>query len=128
MLALEVVTGRGDRVRCSRNENRDLFEAVLAGGGQCGIIVRAKLRLVPARTQAKVYTLFYDDINLYVDDQRMLLRDGRFSYLQGQVVRNATDTAWRFMIEAATYYTPPAAPNDAVLLAGLRGRPSCRRR
>jgi hypothetical protein len=25
------------------------------------------------------------------------------------------------MIEAATYYTPPAAPNDAVLLAGLRG-------
>ena len=120
-LALEVVTGRGDRVRCSRNENRDLFEAVLAGGGQCGIVVRAKLRLLPARTQAKIYMLFYDDINLYVEDQRMLLRDGRFSYLQGQVVRNASDTAWRFMIEAATYYTPPAAPNDAVLLAGLRG-------
>jgi cytokinin dehydrogenase len=121
VLSLEVVTGRGDRVRCSRNENRDLFEAVLGGGGQCGIIVRAKLRLLPARTQAKVYTLMYDDINLYVADQRMLLREGRFSYLQGQVVRNGADTAWRFMIEAAAYYTPPAQPNDTVLLAGLRG-------
>ena len=76
VLSLEVVTGRGDRVRCSRTENRDLFEAVLGGGGQCGIIVRAKLRLLPARTQAKVYTLMYDDINLYVADQRMLLREG----------------------------------------------------
>jgi cytokinin dehydrogenase len=121
VLAVEVVTGRGDRVRCSRTENRDLFEAVLGGAGQCGIIVRAKLRLVPARTQAKVYLLFYDDLNLYVADQRMLLRDGRFQYLQGQVVRNDTNTAWRFMIEAAAYYTPPAEPNDTVLLAGLRG-------
>jgi hypothetical protein len=121
VLAVEVVTGRGDRVRCSRTENRELFEAVLGGAGQCAIIVRAKMRLVPARTQAKVYLLFYDDINLYVADQRMLLRDGRFSYLQGQVVRNDANTAWRFMIEAAAYYTPPAEPNDNVLLAGLRG-------
>jgi cytokinin dehydrogenase len=121
VLAVEVVTGRGDLVRCSANENRDLFNAVLGGAGQCGIIVRARMRLVPARTQAKVYLLFYDDINLYVDDQRMLLRDGRFNYLQGQVVRNDTNTAWRFMIEAAAYYTPPAEPNDTVLLAGLRG-------
>ncbi len=121
VLAVEVVTGKGDRVRCSRTENRELFDAVLGGAGQCGIIVRAKMRLVPARTQAKVYLLFYDDINLYVADQRMLLRDGRFKYLQGQVVRNDTNTAWRFMIEAAAYYTPPAEPNDTVLLAGLRG-------
>ena len=121
VLAVEVVTGKGDRVRCSRTENRELFDAVLGGAGQCGIIVRAKMRLVPARTQAKVYLLFYDDINLYVADQRMLLRDGRFNYLQGQVVRNDTNTAWRFMIEAAAYYTPPAEPNDTVLLAGLRG-------
>jgi hypothetical protein len=121
VLAVEVVTGRGDLVRCSRTENRQLFDAVLGGAGQCGIIVRARMRLVPARTQAKVYLLFYDDINLYVADQRMLLRDGRFQYLQGQVVRNDTNTAWRFMIEAAAYYTPPAEPNDTVLLAGLRG-------
>ena len=83
VLAVEVVTGKGDLVRCSRNENRELFDAVLGGAGQCGIIVRAKMRLVPARTQAKVYLLFYDDINLYVADQRMLLRDGRFQIPAG---------------------------------------------
>jgi cytokinin dehydrogenase len=120
VLALEVVTGEGERVRCSRTQHRELFDAVLAGAGQCAIIVRAKLRLVAARAQAKVYLLFYDDLQLYVADQLMLVRDGRFSYLEGQVVRRADDTGWRFMIEAVRYFTPPNTPNDTVLLAGLR--------
>jgi FAD/FMN-containing dehydrogenase len=34
--ALEVVTGTGDIVQCSLDVNRDLFEAMLGGLGQCG--------------------------------------------------------------------------------------------
>jgi cytokinin dehydrogenase len=120
VLALEVVTGRGEIERCSPGQNPDLFNAVLAGAGQCGIVVRAKVRLVPAKTQARVFLLFYDDLQLYLQDQLMLLRDGRFSYLEGQVVRRADDTGWRFMIEAATYFTPPHTPDDGARLAGLR--------
>lgn len=119
VLALEVITGRGERVRCSPHVHRDLFEAVLAGAGQSAIIVRARLRLVPAEAQARVFLLFYDDIATYVADQLALLRAGRFSYLEGQVVRSADDRAWRFMIEAASYVTPPRTPDDAALLAGL---------
>jgi FAD/FMN-containing dehydrogenase len=44
-LALQVVTGEGDVVVCSTHEHRDLFEAALAGQGQCAIITRATLRL-----------------------------------------------------------------------------------
>jgi FAD/FMN-containing dehydrogenase len=120
VLELDVVTGRGEQVRCSHDDNRELFEAVLAGAGQCAIIVRAKLRLVPAEAQARVFQLFYDDLPRYLADQLTLLRDGRFPYLEGQVVRRADDTGWRFLIEAASYFTPPRTPDDGQLLAGLR--------
>jgi len=120
VLALEVVTGRGDIERCSPRQNPDLFNAVLAGAGPCGIVVRARVRLVPAKTQARVFLLFYDDLQLYLQDQLMLLGDGRFSYLEGQVIRRADDTGWRVMIEAATYFTPPHTPDDGALLVGLR--------
>jgi cytokinin dehydrogenase len=116
---LEVVTGRGDRVTCSRLHNRELFEAVLAGAGQCAIIVRARINLVPARAQARLYTLFYDDLDAYLADQIRLVRDGRFRYLQGQIIPGPDNIGWRFMTEAASYFTPPATPDDAALLAGL---------
>jgi cytokinin dehydrogenase len=116
---LDVVTGRGERERCSPHHNRELFDAVLAGAGQCAIIVGAKLRLVPAETQARVFLLFYDDLDRYLADQLALLRDGRFRHLEGQVVRRADDRGWRFMIEAASYFTPPRSPDDSALLAGL---------
>lgn len=46
---LEVVTGAGALVTCSGQRDPELFHAVLAGLGQCALIVRATLRLVPAR-------------------------------------------------------------------------------
>jgi cytokinin dehydrogenase len=116
---LEVVTGRGERTTCSRQHNHELFEAVLAGAGQCAIIVRAKVNLVPARAQVRLYTLFYDDLTAYLADQVRLVRDGRFRYLQGQVIPGPNNVGWRFTIEAASYFTPPAMPNDGALLAGL---------
>ena len=69
VLALKVVTGEGDLVICSPTKSPDLFHAVLAGAGQCGIIVEAKIRLIAAETTAMVFNLFYDDLNLYLQDQ-----------------------------------------------------------
>lgn len=117
---LQVVTGRGDLVTCSPRRNADLFNVVLAGLGQYGIIVRATVALVPAHTNAQVYNLYYNDLGTYLADQLMLLRDGRFSYLEGQVQpRPDGAPGWRYMIEAVSYYTPPTVPDDAALLAGL---------
>ncbi|HSI03200.1 MAG TPA: FAD-binding protein, partial [Myxococcota bacterium] len=52
VVELEVVTGTGARVVCSRERHRQLFEAMLAGMGQCGIIVRARLAMVKAPATA----------------------------------------------------------------------------
>jgi FAD/FMN-containing dehydrogenase len=117
---LQVVTGRGELVSCSPARNRDLFDSVLAGLGQYGIIVRATVGLVPAPVEARVYNLFYDDLGAYLADQLRLLGDGRFSYLEGQVQpRPDGSPGWRFMIEGVSYFTPPRQPDDAALLAGL---------
>ena len=119
VLQLQVVTGRGDKVVCSPRVRPDLFNAVLAGLGQCGIIVRATVKLVPAPTHAQAYSLYYDDLDAYVRDQETLLAQRRFEYLQGQVVPNASGSGWRYMVEAVSYFTPPAAPDATALLAGL---------
>jgi cytokinin dehydrogenase len=116
---LQVVTGEGDLVTCSRRKRPGLFNAVLAGAGQCAIIVRAKVALVPTATNALVFNLFYDDLDTYIADQLLVLGDGRFDYQEGQIVRRPDDSGWRYMMEVASYYTPPDAPDQDALLAGL---------
>lgn len=45
---LEVITGKGDKIVCSENQNSELFFSVLGGLGQFGIITRARVLLQPA--------------------------------------------------------------------------------
>jgi len=116
---LQVVTGEGELVTCSPWRHPVLFNAVLAGAGQCAIIVRATVELVPAATHALVFNLFYDDLDTYIADQLVVVGDGRFHYQEGQIVRRPDDSGWRYMMEVAYYYTPPAAPDQVALLAGL---------
>lgn len=122
VLELEVVTGQGTLETCSPSQNQTLFEAVLAGLGQCGIIVQATIRLMPAQQQARVFLLFYDDLATFTQDQRLLISDERFNYLEGQVVP-APNGGWRYMIEAVSFYTPSNEPNNGALLAGLNYLP-----
>lgn len=118
VLSLQVVTGLGNLETCSRTQNRDLFEVVLAGLGQCGIIVRATVRLIPAAQNARVFLLFYNELAALTRDQRLLIAQKRFDYVEGQVVPDASG-GWRYLLEAASFYTPPNQPNNNSLLAGL---------
>lgn len=115
---LQVVTGEGRLLTCSPTREAELFHAVLGGLGQFGLIVRAHLRLIPAPTHARVFQLFYADLDQYVADQNRVVMDERFSYLEGQVVP-APSGGWMFMLEAARYYTPPQEPDNMMLLSGL---------
>ena len=59
---LEVVTGTGEIVTCSREQNRDLFDVVRCGLGQFGVITRAKVRLRKCKSVVRKYYLLYDDL------------------------------------------------------------------
>jgi FAD/FMN-containing dehydrogenase len=119
--ALRVVTGSGELLSCSPTERADLFHAVLAGLGQCAVIVEATLRLVAAPVNVRRFLLPYGDLRTFLEDQRVLAADHRFSYLEGQAVPASGAMPARYLLEAAAY-GPPAGPvpDDAVLLRGLR--------
>jgi FAD/FMN-containing dehydrogenase len=118
VLELQVVTGEGGLEICSASQNHDLFEAALAGLGQCAIIIRATLQLVLAETNARVFLLFYPDLPTMLRDERLLINDGRFDSVVGFVVPSPVG-GWVFFIEGARYFTPPVVPPNADLLAGL---------
>ncbi len=117
---IEIVTGAGNLVRASANQNSDLFHAALAGGGQVGIITKARVRLVRAPVRVATFSLYYDDLATSMGDQEKLMRDGRFDFHAGGPVRNSDDTAWRYLIDAVAYYDGVTPPDRAALLADLR--------
>ncbi|MFD3514368.1 FAD-binding protein [Streptomyces sp. NPDC058657] len=116
--SLDIVTGDGNLVTASRSVRTDLFHAALAGAGQVGIIVRVKVKLVPAPKRAVIFTLYYADLATYLKDSEKLLAEGRFPVNAGEMVRTPDGSGWRYKMEAgATYNTTP--PDRAKLLAGL---------
>jgi FAD/FMN-containing dehydrogenase len=98
--SLEVVTGEGQLVTCSRGFHRDLFEAVLAGLGQCALIVRATVGVVRSTELARTYLLPYSDLATFTADQRRLIAARRFDYVEGQVISDQAG-GWRYLLEAA---------------------------
>ncbi|MEU6380649.1 FAD-binding protein [Streptomyces sp. NPDC046909] len=115
---LEVVTGTGERLICSPEQHPDLFHAVLAGLGQCALVVRATLRLVPAPELVRRYRLYHDDPGTYFTDQRRLARDSRFTHVAGQA-RPALGGTWRYMIEAVTPHDGRLSCVDDLLIGDL---------
>lgn len=116
---LEVVTGEGDVVRCSMRRNRDLFESVLAGLGQYGIITKAVIDLVPARAQARTYLLNYTDNAVFFRDFTKLLKRGELDRLYNFWLPDGNG-GWIYQVNAIKLFDPSSPPNDAHLLRGLQ--------
>lgn len=115
---LDVVTGNGRLVTCSPNHESELFNMVLAGLGQCGIIVRARIRLMPAPSHVLLHELTYTDLDKYIADQLRMVKDGRLDSQRGTMIRNKNGT-WNFTIEAGKFFSPPKTPNLASLESDL---------
>lgn len=118
VLELNVVKANGRKARCSDFRQAYLFDSVLGGLGQFGLITRATIPLGPAPALARIYELEYSSLSAFLADQRTLVNDARFDYHEGQIIPGPNGT-WAFRIEVGAYYTPPSAPDDAALLAGL---------
>ena len=119
VIALDVVTGEGHEVSCSSAENPDLFNAVRAGLGQCGIVTRATLRLVRAPERIRRFQLFYRDLPSLAADQRRVLTEGRFDQLQGAVLPDASGS-WRYQLDGAVSYGSGSAPDDKACFPDCR--------
>ena len=126
VIEIEVVTGTGEIVACSAERHPDLFDAVRAGLGQVGVIVRATLELVPAPESVRRFLLFYPDLGAMLSDARVLAADDRFAAVQGAVVA-AAGGGFAFRLDVAKYFDAER-PDDPALLAGLSDDPARRDR
>jgi FAD/FMN-containing dehydrogenase len=116
--ALEVVTGEGEIVECSAEQRRDLFEAVLAGLGQCGIMTRAVVALEPVPESARVFLLTYDANAQFFADLRMLMDRAEFDELYNLWLPDGSG-GWLYQLNAVKYFNADAPPHDAALLRDL---------
>jgi cytokinin dehydrogenase len=93
VLALEVVTGKGEVVECSPTKNSELFFAVLGGLGQFGIITKARIVLETAPQRVRWMRALYTDFATFKADQEALVKANQpFDYVEGFVVKNDGNT------------------------------------
>ncbi|KAE9616372.1 putative cytokinin dehydrogenase [Lupinus albus] len=88
---LEIVTGKGEVVNCSKEQNGELFHSVLGGLGQFGIITRARILLEQAPDMVKWIRVLYSDFTAFTRDQEQLISsENSFDYIEGFVIINRT--------------------------------------
>lgn len=124
--ALEVVTGTGDFVRCSAGENSQLFECARGGLGQFGIITRARLKLRKFLPNVRTYYLLYDDLDALIHDQKMMIRESRFDFVEAwctpcmQGIKRLGETRvpfaeWFYPMHLSFEFGDAVAPADSLL-------------
>jgi cytokinin dehydrogenase len=116
---LEVVTGEGQILTCSDERNSDLFNAMLGGLGQCGIVTKIVMRLMDAPTNVLFIKMDYDDFQSASADLALLAKDGRFHHLDGRGAGRPTGGVG-YYVEGGAFYDAPNDPDEAKLTAGLK--------
>ena len=116
---LDVVTGAGDLLRCSAQRNKGLFELALAGMGQCGLIVGARLRLAPAPRWVVRRDLEYDDLTTFLSDHRTLAIQAPVEHLGGYVLPREGGPGWRFRINIGKFCASPEKIDFGAVESGL---------
>ncbi|KAH7854382.1 hypothetical protein Vadar_013203 [Vaccinium darrowii] len=93
---MDVVTGKGEFVTCSKHTNSNLFYAVLGGLGQFGIITRARIALDKAPNRVKWVRMLYHDFLTFTRDQEHLISINGLDYVEGSLIMDkSTPNNWR---------------------------------
>jgi FAD/FMN-containing dehydrogenase len=136
--ALEVVTADGDVVRCSREENAELFRHVVGGYGLFGVVTAATLRLTPrVKVERRVAQLDIDGLmdafderigagDLYGDFQFATAPDSP-EFLRTGVLSSYRPVAGDRPIPAAQRRMSQADWNDLLALAHADKRTAFRK-
>ncbi|MEW5849459.1 MAG: FAD-binding oxidoreductase [Myxococcota bacterium] len=127
---LEVVTGAGARVRCGATEEREVYDATLAGLGRCAVITSASVQLRRIAPRVRTFYLLYDELEPWLADQRALVAADRADYLEAFMtcaVQGLHNTPagrrplpqWFYALHVSREYHD-APPDGDEVLSGLR--------
>jgi hypothetical protein len=97
VLRMDVALSDGRVVRCGPDENRDIFDSVRAGLGQCGVIVRAVYPLRKCKPRLRTYFFAYRQAEPCVADLYELNTRPRSELVLG-FVSPAPDKGWMILL------------------------------
>ncbi|KAL9248592.1 Cytokinin dehydrogenase 5-like protein [Drosera capensis] len=124
VLQMDVVTGKGEMVSCSKEENSELFHGVLGGLGQFGIITRARIALERAPQRVRWIRVIYSNFTAFTEDQEHLISlhgepaSKKFDYVEGFViVDEGLINNWR-----SSFFSPQNPVNISSLFGGAGRR------
>jgi cytokinin dehydrogenase len=119
VLFLDVALLGGTVARCSLAENRELFDAVRAGLGQCGVILRVGYPLRVCRRSIRVRCLGYRDPAGFLSDASALATaDATSRWLTGTLAKDPVRAGgWLFVLfvghdRESAASTPDALPTE----------------
>jgi FAD/FMN-containing dehydrogenase len=126
---LDVVTGDGELVTCGPDRDPDLYWSVIAGLGQVGVIVRARLRLRRAKPMTRTYYLLYHDTPRFFADSKRAMEDGRWDHIESWASPSPQGTKpvngrrqvfarWFYPAHFTTEFDPGRPPDDRAMLDG----------
>lgn len=78
-LALQVITPTGEIVECSDSQNAELFQRVILGYGQFGVITEATLRVRPY-TPLRMHYYYYSSLRTAIEDLQLIDRNDASDY------------------------------------------------
>lgn len=112
ILELSVVTGTGEVVVCSPSEHTELFDAVLGGLGQFGIIASATFAVKPAQAFVHTVTAAYPDVASVIQEMLDSAENTTLYAIDGY--------AWSegvagYVIEKAVWSDSPEPPEPGVV-------------
>jgi FAD/FMN-containing dehydrogenase len=117
---LDVATLDGEIRRCSPSSERQLFDAVRGGLGQCGVILRAGYPIRPCKARVRSEPFLYLDAAAFMADVERACSDERPDFVTGLFVKRAEGVRdWGLLLILGYEYDPPHAPAARSLRAEL---------
>ena len=114
VVELDVVTGAGELLTCSPARHAELFQMVLAGMGQCGLIVRARLRLMTAPDQVVVRRFSYENRDAFLADLAMLASAESEGAIAGAFNLESDGKTWIPVITVSSFRSRAPAWRDQI--------------
>jgi cytokinin dehydrogenase len=124
---LEVVLGTGEVVWLSATQQPRLFEHVLGGLGQFGVVTKVRLRLRTAPRRIRSYYLVYDQVDTLLRDARLLMRREDVHLLSGYALPKPSPVAgssYGFVLTASTEIDDTSSHGALSIVEGTDPRTS----
>lgn len=118
--SIEVVLGDGRLTACSSAINKELYQMILAGMGQCGIITRARIKLIPTPIAVASRDIQYSNLNTFMNDLYQVSLKENSGAIGAHMIMTPNGT-WNYVLSATSFLRNAQDSQKPSWLNSMRG-------